>query len=189
VMIGKSLVTIAIVLAGGCSSRVALTRELVDKYGVQVSDLPTLQYFVSSQIDLRREHRLVDRQPQGDKLKGKEEIYREHVYVLPDTPGVAEDGNLDLIWVSFEKGSRFQFKYRCDPQRTEKTGLYYLTPDRVIGVDERLSQEVPLGMYVFDYRGEAYYSQNTDNIFLRVKLKDLIEIQETKRRLRGRKVK
>ena len=150
-----------ITLLWGCSAKVPVTRDMFYRYNIVSTD--EIQYYVSNRIDLRHEETIETKYRSDGKLKGASKIIRDHVFVEPETPGIAVEyaDDFDYIWVSFERGSKFMFKW--DPDIGIE-GCYCLHTDNKLTFEERVARPGALGMYIFKYNNKDYYAESIRDI-------------------------
>jgi len=175
-----------ITLFWGCSSKVILTQDMLYNYDILSAN--NIQYYVSNRIDLMHEEKIENNYQADGMLKGSSKIIKDHVFVEPETPGIAVEyaDDFDYIWVSFERGSKFKFKW--DPDK-DIEGCYCLYTDKQLTFEERIARPGALGMYIFKYNNKDYYANSIKDICLIIESGYLEEIDTNQHRLKGRKVK
>ena len=111
--------------ATGCApQRVAFTQGIRSHYDLGSEELKNLQYYVSSDITLRRDFRREEGEiSKSHKLVTKEGGLMEEVVIPAGTPGIATEVGETSLGVSFEPGSSLMFgspPTDRDPERKYK---------------------------------------------------------------------
>jgi len=104
------LMLVAGLLATGCSaSLVPFTHDLRTEHNLSEDDVRALQFYVSSDVKLRREVRTKGRVIEDGHLKLRAGKSVEEIVVAEHTPGVVVDIDDATIRISFQHGSALNF--------------------------------------------------------------------------------
>jgi len=111
------------IMATGCSNRIAFTQELRQKYSLTKDQLQQLQFYIDGEIILKRKVVSGELDIVKGKLKTESGKLIDEVIVKDETPGILSFGGPYWLAISFEKDETLIFTSRLG---TVAAGKYYL---------------------------------------------------------------
>ena len=172
-------VALAAITLIGCAPKKPLTNQMIRDYKLGEGELKKLQYYVSSDIVLRRgEKSEEEKQTDNDgKLVISESASLDEIYIPAGTPGVCVGvypGN--KIAVSFdEKGDDSKFLVFGDPNNTGRFRL--------------MGAEWKNGQGKLNYGGKVYYATGSSAAaYLKISMKRVKKFKRTRKKVKGRRV-
>tara|TARA_Y100000589_G_scaffold321098_1_gene351938 strand:+ start:167637 stop:168218 length:582 start_codon:yes stop_codon:yes gene_type:complete len=172
-------VALAALTLFSCAPKKPLTNQIIQDYKLGEGELKKLQYYVSSDIVLRRGEKKEEEKGADDdgKLVISEQASLDEIYIPAGTPGVCVGvypGN--KIAISFdEKGDDSKFLVFGDPNNT---GRYRL-----------MGAEWKNGQGKLNYGGKVYYATGSSAAaYLKISMKRVKKFKRSRKKVKGRRV-
>lgn len=165
------IILLALILSS-CASKVPFTSDLQNEYKLPENKLKKIQYYTSAQIILTKTKSDGDLTVSDGKVLVKSEKSVEKIIIKKNTPCVLEqivDGNKYLF--SFEYGENRVLLFG-----NNQNGYFSL-----------MAKEWKDKTAIVNYANKKYITTNGD-VYLKIKLRKLKQLQGRERKVKGRKV-
>jgi hypothetical protein len=161
----RPVLFIALLLMLGCSSRVPLTKGLIQDYGLSSRDIPKLQLYISDGILLEKHLMKIDKNIDSTNyaLKKVEDYYVKQIYFKKETPCIALTATADKLAVAFEE-DRDNLNFVSAPRN--EGSAYTYQPDKKFVHDTVETQPTP-GFAKWKIIGEETYADTSYNVLIK----------------------
>ncbi|MDD5675404.1 MAG: hypothetical protein PHC61_14635 [Chitinivibrionales bacterium] len=159
-------ILILALLAVGCSSRVPLTKGLIQDYRLSDNDIPKLQLYISDGILLEKRLTTIDKNIDSASfaLKKVEDYFVKQVYFKKGTPCIAVSAAADKVAVAFEQpGDNLSFVARPHAPGTPFT----YEPDKKFQRDSTEDRPAAAGFSKWKITGNETYNDTSYNVLIK----------------------